>query len=117
MATDDTHTKPTEAYEVIRATQRPLESVEVGGKTLKFRGNGMMRIKDRGLAMAVREKLGKEVTVTKVNYPSAHDQGHRYFFGSLPEMPWKKKKVEQPEEEPAKEEEDGRKDSTRSAEG
>ena len=94
MATDDTHTKPTEAYEVIAAQPDVGKSLEVDGRDLKFRGNGMMRIKDRGLAMAIKDRYGKGpmpgVTVTKVNYPGQADRGHRYFFGSMPEMPWKK---------------------------
>ena len=96
MATDDTHTKPTEAYEVIAAQPEVPKTLEVDGKRYDFRDSGMMRIADRGLAMAIRDKYGKGsapgVTVTKVNHPAPADRGHRYFF-SVPELPWRKNAV------------------------
>lgn len=89
MATDDTKTRATECYEIIRATQRPMPALDVDGRELKFRPNGMMRVKDRGLAMAARDLYKGEITVTKCNVPSPADIGHRYTF-STPRrgMPW-----------------------------
>lgn len=86
-----------QAYEIIRATKDTPGALEVDGKTMRFpRVKGsMMRVKDRGLAMAIRDQYGSgrrpKVTVTKVNYPDVHDRGHKYFF-SVPEMPWKRSK-------------------------
>jgi hypothetical protein len=105
-----------QAYEVIRATKETPAVLEVDGKTMRFprvRGS-MMRVKDRGLAMAIRDQYGSgrrpKVTVTKVNYPDVHDRGHRYFF-SMPEMPWKRSKdngkAETEEEEKSNELHDG----------
>lgn len=93
MATDDTSTKSTEVYEVIAAREDTPKALEVDGKRYNFRDSGLMRLQDRGLAMAIRDKYGTGkapgVTVTKVNYPGHADRGHRYFF-TVPEMPWKR---------------------------
>ena len=79
-------------WEVIRATRRPLESVDVDGKQMKFGKDGAFRVNDEGVAAAIREEYARkgDVTVTRIRYPGAADRGHRYFFGQLPEMPWKK---------------------------
>ena len=79
-------------WEVIRATRRPLESVDVDGKQMKFGKDGAFRVNDEGVAAAIREEYAKkgDVTVTRIRYPGAADRGHYYFFGQLPEMPWKK---------------------------
>ena len=83
-----------QAYEIIKADNN-LSNLEVDGKTYRFpRVHGsMLRVKDRGLAMAIREKYGSgrtpDVTVTKVAYPDIRDRGHRYFFGQLTKpLPW-----------------------------
>jgi len=79
-------------WEVIRATRRPLESVDVDGKQMKFGRDGAFRVNDEGVAAAIREEYARkgDVTVTRIRYPGAADRGHYYFFGQLPEMPWKK---------------------------
>lgn len=95
-STDDNDKATTgQAYEIIRATKETPPVLEVDGKIMRFprvKGN-MMRVKDRGLAMAIRDQYGSgrrpKVTVTKVSYPDEHDRGHKYFF-SVPEMPWHK---------------------------
>jgi hypothetical protein len=106
MATDDTRTSASDAYEIIKARPTLPDTLEVDGKSYDFRtdplaGGGMMRVKDRGLAFAIRDKYGKgrapDVTVTRVKYPDAHDRGHRYFF-TVPEMPWKKARTEMGQE-------------------
>lgn len=94
MATDDNTNSASDAYEIIAAQPNTPKELEVDGKRYKFRPNGMMRVKDRGEALAIRERYGKGkrplVTTTKVNYPGAADRGHRYFFGQMPAMPWHK---------------------------
>lgn len=101
MATDDTTVKTEDAYEIIKAKTDLPDTLEVDGKQYQFRGDptaggGMMRVKDRGLAFAIRDKYGRGrapgVTVTRVKYPAVADRGHKYFFGSMPEMPWKRKR-------------------------
>ena len=101
-----------QAYEIIKADNN-LTALEVDGKKLDFKRvhDSMFRVKDRGLAMAIREKYGSgrnpDVTVTKVAYPDARDRGHRYFF-TVPEMPWKRSngngKAENEEKETAERE-------------
>src|SRR4030067_854439 len=79
-------------WEVIRATRRDLPSIDVDGKQMKFGRDGAFRVNDEGVAAAIREEYAKkgDVTVTRIRYPGAADRGHYYFFGQLPEMPWKK---------------------------
>ena len=83
-----------QAYEIIKADNN-LSELNVDGKQMRFPRvhQSMMRVKDRGLAMAIREKYGSGrapgVTVTKVAYPDIRDRGHRYFFGQLTKpLPW-----------------------------
>lgn len=97
MATDDTHTKPTETYEIIKATQRPLDGINIDGREMRFNQSGAFRVKDRGVAMAIGQKHRGEVTVTKIAAPAPADRGHKYFFGAMPEMPWKRKEREERE--------------------
>ena len=68
--------------------------VEAGGKVIEFNDSGFARVKDDGLAQEIRDRYGKRVTVTKMRYEGAADHGHRYFFGSMPEMPWKRRRDE-----------------------
>ena len=79
-------------WEVIRATRRDLPGIEVDGKQMKFGKDGAFRVNDEGVAAAIREEYARkgDVTVTRIRYPGAADRGHYYFFGQLPEMPWKK---------------------------
>jgi len=74
---------------VINATKRPMDGVEVGGKQMKFGREGWLRVKDPGVADAIRQKYGNVVTVTGVRAPDVHDRGHRFHF-SVPELPWHK---------------------------
>ena len=78
-------------WEVIRATRRDLPSIDVDGKQMRFGEDGAFRVNDEGVAAAIREEYARkgDVTVTRIRYPGAADRGHRYFFGQLPEMPWK----------------------------
>lgn len=96
MATDDNNTSVSDAYEIVRASDTTPKTLEVDGKNYKFRGNNMMRVKDRGLAFSIRDKYGKgknpDIIVNRVNYPDHRDRGHRFFFGQMPEMPWKRNK-------------------------
>src|SRR3970040_20895 len=78
-------------WEVIRATRRDLPGIDVDGKQMKFGKDGAFRVNDEGVAAAIREEYARkgDVTVTRIRYPGAADRRHYYFFGQLPEMPWK----------------------------
>jgi len=84
-------------YIVQNATRRWIPGVQTQKGLLKFNREGRMKVKDPALANEIRtSEIGKhDVTVTRVRHPKPSDQGHRYFFGGWPEMPWKKKKHEQ----------------------
>lgn len=88
---------------VMNATQRKMEGVEVGGKELKFGTEGRLTVGDPGVASEIRQRYGKDVTVTRYRANSAADVGHRYHFGQMPEMPWKRKKVDEPQAKEAEE--------------
>lgn len=79
---------------VMNATQRKMDGVEVGGRELKFGTEGRLTVGDPGVASEIRQRYGKDVTVTRYRANSAADVGHRYHFGQMPEMPWKRKKDE-----------------------
>ena len=78
-------------WEVIKATKRPV-NVEVDGQEMHFGKDGAFRVSDAGVANEIRQRYARtgDVTVTRLRYPGAADQGHRYFFGRWPEMPWKR---------------------------
>jgi hypothetical protein len=71
------------------------ESVKTDRGELKFDEYGRFMVKDEALARRIQEEYPREVAVTRVRYPSPADRGHRYFFGQMPEMPWKRKKGEE----------------------
>lgn len=78
-------------HEVIQAVRRPVK-VEIDGKRMPFGKDLAFRVKDPGVAAAIRDKYGGEkgdVTVTRVKYPHISDRGHNYHF-TVPELPWHK---------------------------
>lgn len=79
-------------YIAVRATKRKLDSIDVDGKEMKFSKEGFMAIDNPALAQDVRQKYHGDVTVSRVRHPHVSDRGHNYFFGQMPEMPWKKEK-------------------------
>ena len=100
-------------YVVINADEKPKTSIKVEGKEFNFNKDGYFKIPgDPGLAQTIRQQVGKSATVKRVRADSAADRGHKYHFGQLPEMPWKRKKTDEKEsqdhsEETANEEEEG----------
>ena len=61
---------------------------------LKANEQGRMMIKDESLAREIQREHPTDLAVTRMRMPKPADRGHRYFFGALPEMPWKKNKQE-----------------------
>lgn len=59
---------------------------------LKANEQGRMLIKDEALAREIQREHPTELAVTRMRMPKPSDAGHRYHFGQLPEMPWKKNK-------------------------
>lgn len=85
-------------YIVINAEQKPTEGIAIEGQNFKFNKEGYFKIKgDPALAQDIRQAAGKSATVTRVRVPDAADSGHKYLFGSWPEMPWKRKKQDEKE--------------------
>ena len=85
---------------VIKATKRDVNEINVDGRHMKLDNKHHQNfVDDHGLANEIeaRHSVGKKGEVSKdfVVSPVALvvEQGHSYFFGSMPEMPWKRKKV------------------------
>jgi hypothetical protein len=88
---------------VVKATTDPtVQGVATAKGNLRFGKDGAFKVSDPGLANEIRETVGMNATVSRVSKVKAADRGHRYFFGSLPEMPWKRKKnhgeIQEPQE-------------------
>jgi len=79
-------------YMVVKADKDPnFKGVELDGKEYKFGSEGWFRVPgDPGLANALRQKVGMKATVSRVRAPKPADNGHRYFFGQMPALPWHK---------------------------
>ena len=80
-------------WEVIKATTRELDALDVDGKQMRFGKDGAFRVTDPGVAAAIRQTYGRrgDVTVTRIRYPHVSDRGHTYLF-SVPALPWKEGK-------------------------
>ena len=92
MATDFNPDKERHAdhkFYVRSATRRKYDKLTVDGRDLPFNNNGQMLIKDEGLARNIQTEYPDDLAVTRLRSDEA---GHSYFFGSMPEMPWKKAK-------------------------
>jgi hypothetical protein len=66
------------------------DGVQTSKGFLEFNKQERCIINDEALAREVQQQY-PTVAVSRVRYPGAADKGHRYFFGSWPEMPWKRK--------------------------
>lgn len=89
---------------VVKATQDPnFKAVPTAKGNLKFGKDGAFKVNDPGLANEIRETVGPDAVVTRMSNVKPADRGHRYFFGMMPEMPWKRKKHNGEDEEPKEE--------------
>ncbi len=68
---------------------------------LKTSKKGRFFVTDPTLAAEIRAQYPADYAVTRVRTPAPADRGHNYFFGQMPELPWKK---EQPEDQERQEE-------------
>jgi hypothetical protein len=97
---------------VNKATKDPdFKGVQTSKGFLKFGKDQAFYVKDPALAREVMQEVGYDATVSRVRAPSAHDKGHRYHFGQMPEMPWKKKEREEQEARDAAEKGNVKQDS------
>lgn len=90
------HKKATKSYEVIKISKKPYSqfgSVEVDGKKYDFgRRTNAMRIRDKKVAMDIKQALPDDVIVYEVDdVPTTGDRGHNYFH-VVPRLPWHKEK-------------------------
>lgn len=81
-------------FVVQKADRSPGNTLKVGDTEVKLNKEGRAFIKDEALARELQIENRFNATVTRVRTPKASDAGHRYHFGQMPEMPWKKKKEE-----------------------
>ena len=71
-------------YEVIKATTKDIDGINMDGFDYKFGPNGSMYLSDPGVAKEIDKEYGHregngDVTVSPVLFV---EPGHRYFFGS-----------------------------------
>jgi len=77
-------------YEVIKATTRPFD-VEVGGKRMPFDNRfNAFRVKDPGVADAIRQKYDRDVTVTAISTETKVNKRLHPNRIVSPGMPWHK---------------------------
>lgn len=88
----------------IKSTKKTLLPINIDGREINISDkHNHAFIKDDGLAKELSARygagkegeLGKDVVVSPVNLVT--ETHHNYFFGQLPEMPWKKKKENEDE--------------------
>src|SRR3990167_382244 len=86
-------------YMVIKSSKDPAKNgVELDGQDMRFGKKGAFKITGHARANALRQKYHPtDIVVTRMRH--SVEQNHRYFFGQMPEMPWKKAKVNDGEEE------------------
>lgn len=84
---------------VLPSSERAGKEIKIDNHTIELNGHGNY-IKDDGLAREIDARYGKHGGVSPKDFvvvktPVRTPGSHNYFFGSMPEMPWKKKKEEQ----------------------
>jgi len=75
-------------FYVRNSTKRKFDKITANGKEMKFSDKGRMLIKDEKLAREIQAEYPFELAVTRMR----QEDGRQTFFGSMPEMPWKRKK-------------------------
>lgn len=78
-------------YVVIKADPK-LKSVPSSKGNLEFGKDNAFVVSDPVFANEIRQTVGVDATVSRVNADVPADRGHVYFFGGWPEMPWKRGK-------------------------
>lgn len=83
---------------VLPSSSRGEKEIKIDNHTIELNGHGNF-IKDDGLAREIDARYGKNGGVTPKDYvvvktPVKKPGVHNYFFGQMPEMPWKRKKEE-----------------------
>ena len=99
-------------YIVQDATRDRLAGVQTSKGQLDFDRNGRLLVNDPTLANEIRtSEAGKrDVTVTRVRWQDSHERGHRYHFGQMPELPWKRKEREERERREREAQQEGKND-------
>lgn len=85
-------------YEIIKASTRAFNSIQVGGVMVPIRQHGTL-VTDSGLARDIEQSFGQDkrapyrddVMVVPVDdRDPKRERGHRYSF-TVPALPWKEK--------------------------
>lgn len=88
-------------YVVQNAHKPVVKSIMTGKGELKLDDKGRCLISDPALAAEIRKDHPKDLAVSRIFTSHPADRGHKYIFGQMPEMPWKKKAREEEECAPA----------------
>ena len=85
---------------VHNATRRKdFKGVRAAGKDMLFNREGRFFVKDEAVAAEIRRDHPHQLSVTRVSSYHPSDRGHKYFFGQMPELPWKKDNADKDREE------------------
>lgn len=78
---------------VVRNSKKglPVRKIKTGKGELELDKKGRCLVSDAGLAAEIRKDHPYDLAVSRVFTNDAADRGHHYFFGGIPEMPWKRK--------------------------
>lgn len=77
-------------YVVQNAHKPVVKSIMTGKGELKLDDKGRCLISDPALAAEIRKDHPKDLAVSRIFTSHPADRGHKYIFGQMPEMPWKK---------------------------
>lgn len=75
---------------IVTNARKGAKSVSLGSEVFKFGKNGAFLMQDEKKARELQDEHHGEIAVTRVRRPGPADKGHKYFFGSMPAMPWHK---------------------------
>jgi hypothetical protein len=74
---------------VVNNAPKERDAVVLDNKVMKFNKDGAFYMRDGVQAHTLEDVYGTDVVVTRVRASKHADRGHRFFFGQMPEMPWK----------------------------
>lgn len=75
------------------STTNIKKSIMTGKGELTADDKGRFLVNDESLAREIQKDHRKDLTVSRIFMDDPADRGHTYFFGQLPEMPWKRDKL------------------------
>jgi len=78
-------------FEIVNNNPKKLKDIKVGGRNLKFNKQGMVQIRDAGLARDIQQSIGQDGSrdAVVIDVPNNDERGIQLF--SLPKGDWKER--------------------------